>query len=123
MTPFGRKLRDLRAARNLSLKQMAGGIGVSAAYLSALEHGNRGAPSWYLLLRIIRYFNVIWDEADELERLAGISAPRVVIDTAGLVPEATEYANRLAAEIGALEVDDLKAMLAFLESRVKKSSA
>ena len=84
MTPFGRKLREMRAARGLSLKEMADAVGVSAAYLSALEHGNRGAPAWYLLQRIIGFFNIIWDEADELERLARLSAPRVVLDTAGL---------------------------------------
>ena len=117
MTPFGKKLRELRAARGRSLEHMAGEIGVSAAYLSALEHGNRGAPPWHLLLKITRYFNVIWDEADELERLARLSAPRVVVDTSGLEPEATEYANKLAERIGALDVSDLKAMLAFLDAR------
>jgi transcriptional regulator with XRE-family HTH domain len=61
MTPFGREIRRLRAARGLSQKQMARDIGVSAAYLSALEHGHRGQPSWELLQRIIGYFNVIWD--------------------------------------------------------------
>ena len=41
MTPFGQKLRDLRRERNISQKEMAGALGVSAAYLSALEHGHR----------------------------------------------------------------------------------
>ncbi|TIT83335.1 MAG: helix-turn-helix transcriptional regulator, partial [Mesorhizobium sp.] len=36
MTPFGEKLRALRAERGLSQKAMAEAIGVSAAYLSAL---------------------------------------------------------------------------------------
>jgi transcriptional regulator with XRE-family HTH domain len=119
MTPFGRKIRELRAARGRSLKHMASEIGVSAAYLSALEHGNRGAPSWHMLLKITRYFNVIWDEAEELERLARLSSPRVVLDTSGLEPEATEYANKLAERIAGLEVDDLKAMIAFVDSRAK----
>ena len=45
MTPFGSKLRALRAARGLSAKEMADGLGVSPAYLSALEHGHRGRPN------------------------------------------------------------------------------
>ncbi len=117
MTPFGQKLRELRAARGTTLKEMAGAVGVSAAYLSALEHGQRGAPSWYLLQRIIGYFNVIWDEAEELERLARLSSPRVVLDTSGLTPAATEFANRLAADIRALEPDDIAAMMAILAAR------
>ena len=76
MTPFGAKLRDLRAERGISQKDMAKSIGVSAAYLSALEHGRRGQPTWDKLQRIIQYFNIIWDEAEELQRLAMISDPR-----------------------------------------------
>ena len=39
MTPFGAKLRQLRADRDITLKQMAEGLQISAAFLSALEHG------------------------------------------------------------------------------------
>ena len=58
---------------------MAEAIGVSPAYLSALEHGRRGTPSWAMVQAIIGYFNVIWDEAEELQRIAVASHPRVVI--------------------------------------------
>ena len=77
MTPFGEKLRALRAERGVSQKAMASAIGVSAAYLSALEHGRRGAPTWTLIQKIIGYFNIIWDDAEELARLAEASHPRV----------------------------------------------
>lgn len=107
MTPLGAKLRALREARGVSLKDMAKALNVSSAYLSALEHGRRGTPTWVLLQRIITYFNVIWDEAEELQRLAELSDPRVTVDTGGLAPEATELANRLARDIGSLSPDDL----------------
>lgn len=120
MTPLGKKLRDLRADRGVALKHMAEAIGVSAAYLSALEHGNRGKPTWFLLHRMIQYFNVIWDEAEELQRLSELSDPRISIHTAGMEPEATELANRLARDIGNLSVDDLQALNAELMRRGKK---
>jgi transcriptional regulator with XRE-family HTH domain len=82
---------------------MAGELGVTPAYLSALEHGHRSRPSWALVQRIITYFNLIWDDADELQDLARISHPRIVIDTAGLSPEATRVANELALRIRTLE--------------------
>ena len=107
MTPLGQKMRELREARGVTLKEMAKALGVSSAYLSALEHGKRGKPTWMLLQRIIAYFNIIWDEAEELQRLAEMSDPRVVVDTAGLSPEATELANRLARDIAKLEAGDL----------------
>lgn len=107
MTPFGLKLRQMRAERGVTLAQMAKGIGVSSAYLSALEHGHRGRPNWSFVQRIITYFNVIWDEAEELQRLAEISDPKVSVNTAGLAPEATELANVLAQEISNLSAHDL----------------
>jgi len=107
MTPLGAKLRAMRAERNISLKQMAQALDISSAYLSALEHGKRGKPTWFLLHRMIAYFNVIWDEAEELQRLAEISDPNITINTAGLSPEATELTNYLARDIDKLAPEDL----------------
>ena len=103
MTPLGEKIRALRAERGVSQKQMATAIGVSPAYLSALEHGRRGVPSWTLIQKMIGYFNIIWDEAEELQRLAETSHPRVRIDTSGLSPAATALANLLAENIDRLD--------------------
>jgi len=103
MTPFGRRLRELRAERSQKLKDMAAALRVTPAYLSALEHGHRGKPSAGLVQQISAFFNLAWDDVDELTQLARISDPRVVIDTSGLSPEATELANRLAERIGKLD--------------------
>jgi transcriptional regulator with XRE-family HTH domain len=120
VTPFGAKLRDLRAERGISQKDMAKSIGVSAAYLSALEHGRRGQPTWDKLQRIIQYFNIIWDEAEELQRLAMISDPRVIIDTGGLSPAATNLANLLAARIGELDEETTRMLVVKLEAIPEK---
>ena len=117
MTPFGEKMRKLRADRAITLKQMSTAIGVSSAYLSALEHGKRGRPGWHLIQRIIAYFNIIWDEAEEVARLARISHPRIAIDTSGLNPLATELANRLADDIGKLEPQTLNELLKVLAAK------
>ena len=117
MTPFGAKLRRLRAERKLQLKEMAAALGVSAAYLSALEHGHRGRPSSGLVQQISAYFNLAWDDVDELKRLAELSHPRVVVDTAGLSPRATELANRLAEVIGELDEAAIERVLKELGER------
>ena len=114
MTPFGDRMRKLRSERGITLKEMAEALGVSSAYLSALEHGKRGRPGWHLIQRILAYFNIIWDEADEVVRLARISHPRITIDTSGLDPKATELANRLADEIGKIDAPTLDDLLATL---------
>ncbi|HLF21448.1 MAG TPA: helix-turn-helix transcriptional regulator [Aestuariivirga sp.] len=121
MTPFGERMRKLRAERGVTLKAMAEAIGVSPAYLSALEHGKRGRPGWHLIQRIIAYFNIIWDEAEEVVRMARISHPRIVIDTSGLDPKATALANRLADEIGRLDARALAELLTVLDGRKARS--
>ena len=119
MTPFGRKLRDLRATRGLSARDMAAGLGVTPAYLSALEHGRRGRPNRRFVHRVCQYLGIIWDEAEELQRLADLSHPRVTVDTAGLSPEATELANLLAERIGELPLETVERLLAEVRTGAK----
>ncbi|MGQ0676962.1 MAG: helix-turn-helix domain-containing protein [Rhodospirillales bacterium] len=111
MTPFGEKLRAMRAERKVQLKAMAKALGVTPAYLSALEHGQRGRPNRYFVRKVCQYFNIIWDDAEELHRLAQLSHPRVVVDTAGLDARRTELANLLARDISKLSDDTVRRWL------------
>ena len=115
MTPFGARLRALREARGVSQAELAQALHVSPAYLSALEHGHRGRPSPGLIHQVNEFFGLIWDDAEEMARLARLSHPRVVLDTAGLSPEATALANRLAREIRKLSPDTIRALLQTLD--------
>ncbi|NRA86195.1 MAG: helix-turn-helix domain-containing protein [Rhizobiales bacterium] len=115
MTPFGLKLRELRKQRGISQKQMAEDLHISAAYLSALEHGKRGVPSWQMLQRIIHYFNIIWDEAEELVEIAGLSRTKTQINTIGLSAKANILANRFATEIPNFKEHDIDRMLELLD--------
>ena len=116
MTPFGARLRAMREARGISLTELAAALHVSPAYLSALEHGRRGRPTFALIQGTIHLLGIIWDEADELVRLADLSHPRVTVDTSGLAPEATLFANRLAREIAGLTREDLDTLTAVLDA-------
>jgi transcriptional regulator with XRE-family HTH domain len=118
MTPFGEKLRSLRASRGILQRDMAAALAVSPAYLSALEHGRRGAPSAGLIHQIADYFGLIWDDADELRALARLSRPRLKLNTAGLTPEQTALANRLARELRNLDPPTVAAMQKILDDSV-----
>jgi transcriptional regulator with XRE-family HTH domain len=114
MTPFGARLRSLRAELGITQADLASRLQVSAAYLSALEHGRRGAPSTGLVHQICAELGLIWDASDELLALARLSNPRVMVNTAGLSPGQTALANRLAQGIATLTpsvVADLHAVL------------
>ncbi len=114
MTPFGAAVRKIRKERGITQKAMAIALGVTPAYLSALESGKRGKPGFDFLQRVAGYLHIIWDEADELFRVAAISHPRVVVDTSGLPPEYTAFANRLAAGIRELRPETIHQMTELL---------
>lgn len=123
LTPFGQKLRQMRDERGITQKQMARDLGVSAAYLSALEHGKRGIPRWIFVQEIIRVLNVIWDDADELQTLAYRSHPRVTVDTSELSPVATELANTLHETIGVLPDEAMNDLIIRLRAHAANASA
>jgi transcriptional regulator with XRE-family HTH domain len=122
MTPFGLKLRQLRKERGLTLADMAKAVNVSSAYLSALEHGKRGRPSWRVVQSVIAYLNIIWDDAEELIRLSRLSHPKITIDTSGLTPEATELANQLALHVSKLDESDIQTLLNNLKIAINKTT-
>ncbi len=117
MTPFGEKVRKLRQERKISLKKMAEDLGVSSAYFSALEHGHRGQPGSGLVQQICGYFDLIWDDSEEMRRLAQLSHPRVIVDTAGLSPKATELANTLAQNIQEMDEETIDWVMAEIRGR------
>ena len=119
MTPFGEAVRRIRRERGITQKEMAKALNVSPAYLSALESGKRGKPGFDFLQRVAGYLNIIWDEADDLFRVAAISHPRVVVDTSGLPPDYTAFANRLAGEIRALRPQTIRELSAVLANAAK----
>ncbi len=120
MTPFGAAIRKLRQERAISQKQMAEGIGVSPAYLSAMEHGHRSPPSFDFLQRVAGFFNIIWDDADRLFQLAELSNPKITMDTHGLDPAYTEFANRLSREIRLLDRQAIDDMREIVENSVQR---
>ena len=112
-TPFGRKVREMRHQSGTTLKDLADALGVSQAYLSALETGRRPTPA--RVDQICAYFGIIWDEAEALKDLARLSQPRITIDTTGLSPDATELANRLSQRIRRLDAKTVRRLLDILE--------
>ena len=61
------------------------------------------------------FFGLIWDNADDMARLAKLSNPRVSVKTAGLTPEQTALANRLAQNIHWLTPETVAALHAILD--------
>ena len=118
MTPFGQRMRELRAERGLTQQQQAEQLGVSKAYISALETGNRGKPSSPFVDQICVWLGLIWDDAEELKTLAAMSHPKPVIDASGTHPEAVALANLIAQNIEHLDQDACERLMTRLREEL-----
>lgn len=79
LTRFGKQLRSLRIEKDLRLKDMADELGVTVAYLSAVENGKRSVPdSW--VRKIIDLYGLGESEADELQRAACVNKNDIKIN-------------------------------------------
>ena len=119
MTPFGVKIRDWRQRKNRTLHQQAEALGVTAAYLSALETGTRGRPSAVLVDQICVWLGLIWDDAEELKRLAGLSHPKPTINARGSSAEAVYLANLLAQNIDRLSSADCQLVIDLMTKQLR----
>ena len=122
MTPFGRALRDLRAQKGVTQAEMAKALGVSPAYLSALEHGNRGTPPFATVLKVIQYFDLIWDEAEQLKDLARRSRPKVTINIAELKPKAAELVTLIEERLPRLDYRTVETLVDIIENATGQTS-
>ena len=119
MTPFGLRLRQLRREKNVTLQQQARFLGVSPAYISALEHGQRGKPSPAFVDQICVWLGLIWDDAEELKRLANVSHPKPSIDVRRQSANAVYLSNLLAQNINRLSPEDCCYLIREIERRIQ----
>lgn len=69
LTKFGKELKKIRVENDEILKDMAAKLNVTAAYLSAVENGNRKVPdSWVSI--ISEKYQLIEDEVIRLQSAA-----------------------------------------------------
>jgi transcriptional regulator with XRE-family HTH domain len=72
---FGRALREERRRRKLTLSHLASLSGMSASYLSRIEHGQLPPPSAKILHRLANALNI---EVGALQAAAGLIPERVI---------------------------------------------
>ena len=119
MTPFGELMRQWRATKNITLREQAEFLDVSQAYLSALEHGKRGKPSFALVDQICVFLDLIWDDAEALKSAAHHSHPRPAIDASDLSPDAVYLANLMAQNLDRLTPEQCKQISQMIETQLQ----
>ncbi len=97
---FGQRIRQRRALKKLGLREAAGKLAISPAYLSRMESGDETAPSEEVIRKIA---TLLEDDFDELMHLAG----RIPADVAAYInnlPTLPQMLRR-AKELGKTEKD------------------
>ena len=79
MTEFGKELRKLRIDRSEIMRTMAGKLGITSAYLSAIECGKRNIPDDFID-KITTIYELNNEEKAKLEDNAAIANHKVLID-------------------------------------------
>ena len=121
MTPFGIKLKHIRVQRHKSLKDLSRALKVSIAYVSMLENGKRGRPADGLIELICSYFNLSWEEADELKFLAKHSDINTKMNSEKLSLNATMLTNVLKNNIKWLTEEQLKNLTINIQDMSKQN--
>jgi transcriptional regulator with XRE-family HTH domain len=121
MTPFGIKLKHIREQRHKSLKDLSKALKVSIPYVSMLENGKRGRPADGLIELICSYFNLSWEEADELKFLAKHSDINTKMNSEKLSLNATMLTNVLKNNIKWLNEEQLRNLTKDIQDMSKQN--
>lgn len=111
---IGDYLRDLRLVNSQTLKQMADGLGVSSAFLSAVENGKKNMPEkWYKLLS--HNYNLNGVQLDELRNAVEESSTNIKLNLINANSINRELAISFARSFKDLDEDDSAKILKILE--------
>lgn len=114
MTPFGRFMRYIRTEKGLLLKDVANMLGVTSAYLSALEHGKKGQPSATMIATLESKLKLSPQQRRELRDAVRDSMNSMDIPSKA-TPFAFETANAFARKLPNLSEQQLRRIKSILD--------
>lgn len=120
ITDFGKALRKLRIDAGQVLGDMAERLGISVAYLSAIENARREIPDGFVE-KIAKLYKLDSKSREELEMLALKQAGQVIVrfPKKGVTYEQITAAMSFANAFEMLDVADLKKIATIAARRQK----
>lgn len=116
LTNFGKALRKMRIDHGEFLKDMAAKLGVTVAYLSAVENGNREIPdNW--IEKIAKGYDLSDEEKRRLQEYAYENKETLKIDLTGIEAEEKELALAFARTFKDLSKEEIKTMQKMFDNR------
>jgi transcriptional regulator with XRE-family HTH domain len=114
ITEFGKQIRKYRIDKVVTLRSMADDMGLSAAYLSAVETGKRNITT-QLFDSIVDYFKLDEQKRKELRKLADLSQKEISISMENATDKHRNSAAVFARRLNELSFDDLEKINKILE--------
>ena len=113
-THFGEFMRNLRLKQSEILKETATNLGVTSAFLSAVENGKKQIPSlWFEKISAI--YNLNTKEKKELKNAIDTSKDKILIDTKDSSDKNKELAMIFARSFEKLDDKAMKKIKKLLE--------
>ena len=116
ITSFGKFCRILRIQNNELLKNMSDKLGVSSAFLSAVENGKKEIPeAWYS--KIVTLYSLSDEEADKLYNAILLSIIELKINLQNLSTEDLNLAVSFARKFESLSNEKKADLIKFFNSK------
>ena len=116
LTKFGKELRKIRIENDEILKDMADKLNVTAAYLSAVENGNRKVPDAWVNTIVTKY-NLSDEKATTLQKLAHKDSVDINLTSEGTDSRETNMALSFARKIKDLDNNQIKEIQKILDMK------
>lgn len=116
LTPFGQAVRILRIDKGLRLKEMADALGVTSAFLSAVETGRKNVSEG-LVDKIAIFLNLSDKEKQNLFERVEESKTEARIQLGGLSSEYRQTAVAFARRFSGLSEQDIEKLKEILATK------
>lgn len=117
-TSIGEFLRNLRMNQNQRLKDMADILGVSSAFLSAVENGKKSMPDIWIK-KIQAEYGISDDQCDEMKQAAMESQNTISINMKNVSALNRELAVSFARQFDDMDEETSKKIISMLRNRKK----
>ena len=119
LTEFGKALRKIRIDRQQLLRDMADKLGVSSAYLSAVETGKRRIPQDWVS-KIASIYSLSCEEQADLQSAGDNSVFDVTISLVNASEQKRNAVLSFARALDGLNDEDLKRIMASMKGKEEK---
>lgn len=117
LTEIGKELRKIRIDNDENIKAMASKLGMSIAYLSSIESGNRTVPE-KMVEKVVSIYNLDKNREEVLRNAEINSSKKINIDLSNMTNDRKQLVFALARELNDIPDEECREFLKKLKGNV-----